>query len=207
MIDSSIPLGNDMEAREAMFTKFSHLLRHDLTDPHGYSSELKGDNPDTSNCTPTIADISYGGAEFSRTQARPFTTNYGDDKDYATGGFVDTLYRPILNTTEGGNPDTAEGFVKLDSGKPRMSLVDPDFVKGLADILTFGAQKYEADNWKLLDRKELYRYKDALLRHMYAYLGGELTDEESGRPHLDCVAFNLMALRYFEHGAGFNKGG
>lgn len=169
MIDSSIPLGDDMEAREAMFTKFSRRLRHGLTDPHDYSSELKGNNPDTSNCTPTIEDISYGEAAFSR--------------------------------------NTTEGFMKFDSDKPRMSLVDPDFIKGLADILTFGAQKYEADNWKLLDRKELYRYKDALLRHMYAYLGGELTDEESGRPHLDCVAFNLMALRYFEHGAGFNKGG
>ena len=93
-------------------------------------------------------------------------------------------------------------FIKADSSKTRMSLIDPDFIIGLADILTHGAEKYAADNWKLIDPSELYRYKDALLRHLYAYLSGELIDQDSGRPHLDCVAFNVMALRYFEHGQG-----
>lgn len=90
-------------------------------------------------------------------------------------------------------------FIKADIGKPRMSLVEPKFIEGLANILTFGAQKYDANNWKLLPKDQLWRYKDSLLRHMNAYLSGELIDPESGMPHLDHVSCNIMFLRYFEH--------
>lgn len=89
-------------------------------------------------------------------------------------------------------------FIKADSGKTRVSLVEPDFIKGVADILTFGATKYEANNWKKLPTSELYRYKDALMRHLLQYLSGEYLDVESGKPHLDHVACNIMFLKHFE---------
>jgi hypothetical protein len=95
---------------------------------------------------------------------------------------------------------TESGFIKHDSGKNMLSLIDPDFVLGIGEILTFGAAKYEKNNWQ--KNTDLDRYKDSTLRHMYAYLNGELIDPESGKPHLDHIATNIMFLRYFEHGKG-----
>ena len=95
---------------------------------------------------------------------------------------------------------TTKPFMKFDSGKLMFSLVDPDFITGLTEILTFGAHKYAKNNWQL--NTDLDRYKDALLRHLYSYLSGELIDPESGKPHLDHIACNLMFIRYFEHGKG-----
>jgi hypothetical protein len=88
------------------------------------------------------------------------------------------------------------GFIKNDTGKNRISLIDPEFILLLGNILTFGAEKYEADNWKKCD--DISRYKDALLRHIYSYLAGEKVDPESGMSHLGHAAFGLMCLNYFE---------
>lgn len=90
-------------------------------------------------------------------------------------------------------------FIKADNGKSMVSLVEPQFVLGIGKILTFGAAKYDRNNWKQLPTSELYRYKDAAYRHFLAYLDGELIDPESGQPHLDHLACNVMFLRYFEH--------
>ena len=37
--------------------------------------------------------------------------------------------------------------MKFDTDKPMMDLVRPEFVQGVAYVLTFGAQKYAAHNW------------------------------------------------------------
>ena len=34
---------------------------------------------------------------------------------------------------------------KFDKGKPMMSLVEPDFIKGIAEVMTMGAEKYSID--------------------------------------------------------------
>lgn len=88
-------------------------------------------------------------------------------------------------------------FMKFDSDKPMMSLVEPQFIVDLAKIVTFGAKKYEKDNWKLCENSD--RYKDALLRHIFAYLQGEKIDPESGLPHLSHAACNLMFLHYLDN--------
>lgn len=89
-------------------------------------------------------------------------------------------------------------FKKNDSNKIMMSLVEPMFVEGVAEVLTFGAKKYERDNWKQLEYKDLYRLKDSLLRHTYAYLDGEYFDEESTLEHLKHMATNIMMILYHE---------
>ena len=92
-----------------------------------------------------------------------------------------------------------EEFIKHDTGKPMMSLVEPSFIRGLADVLTFGANKYEKNNWKLADSVEGQdRIKDAMLRHIYKYLDGQEFDDETGFSHLYHAAFGLMALSYFD---------
>lgn len=89
-------------------------------------------------------------------------------------------------------------FKKNDVEKVRVSLVEPGFIYGTAKVLTFGANKYEVNNWKELPENELYRYKDALMRHLLAYLAGENIDPDSGLLHLDHIACNTMFLRHFE---------
>ena len=89
-------------------------------------------------------------------------------------------------------------FQKFDLGKTRLSLIEPNFIEGVGKVLTFGAEKYAANGWQNLPKEELYRYKDAMLRHIMAYLKGEYADPESGIPHLDHAATNIMFLKYFE---------
>lgn len=89
-------------------------------------------------------------------------------------------------------------FKKDDGGKPRLSLVEPEYIIGTAKILTFGAEKYGKNNWKTAKGDDVERYNDALLRHLYAYLGGERLDPESGQPHLHHVSCNLMFLDHFD---------
>lgn len=88
-----------------------------------------------------------------------------------------------------------DGGLKYDNGKLLMSLIDPKFVQGVAEVLTFGASKYAPNSWKTVpDAKR--RYEDALLRHTYKYLEGELYDEESNLEHLKHMACNIMFLLY-----------
>lgn len=90
-----------------------------------------------------------------------------------------------------------EQFMKADAGKNMLSLIDPHFVILLGEILSFGAQKYSPNNWQLCE--DTSRYKDALLRHLYAYLSGEQLDKESGMSHLGHATFGLMCLNYFDN--------
>ena len=87
-------------------------------------------------------------------------------------------------------------FIKYDNSKNMLSLIEPKFIEGLGQVLTYGANKYAKDNWKKCN--DLDRYHDALLRHLYAYLGGEENDSESGLSHLDHISANVMFIRYFK---------
>ena len=89
-------------------------------------------------------------------------------------------------------------FMKNDLDKPRVSLIEPQFILGLAAVLTFGAKKYEAHNWKKMTASDIPRVKDSLLRHTLAYLGGEQLDPESDLPHLHHMTCNIMFLDYFD---------
>lgn len=85
-----------------------------------------------------------------------------------------------------------EVAVKFDGEKPRMDLLDPLALEGLAKVLTFGAQKYAAHNW----RKGLAntRLIAAMLRHLFAIMRGEDIDPESGLPHIDHVGCCWMFM-------------
>lgn len=87
--------------------------------------------------------------------------------------------------------------LKYDSAKVRLDLVEPNFICGIGDVLTFGAKKYKADSWKRLeDGRD--RYYAAAMRHLMAYRSGEVLDEETGLSHLHHAATNLMFLAYYE---------
>ena len=86
---------------------------------------------------------------------------------------------------------------KNDQGKNRLDLIEPQFIEGVGEVLTFGAQKYEPNNWQNVEDPE-DRYYAAALRHLMAWRKGETTDEESGLSHLKHAATNLMFLLHFE---------
>jgi len=85
--------------------------------------------------------------------------------------------------------------LKHDQGKPRMDLLDPDALTELSKVLTFGAQKYDAHNW----RKGINysRIIAAAMRHMNAILGGEDIDPETGLLHAAHVMCNMQFLIAF----------
>mgnify|MGYP007046844069 CR=1 FL=1 len=88
------------------------------------------------------------------------------------------------------------GGRKFDGGKPQYGLLPPLALRATVDVLTFGAEKYEPDNWKFVpDSKR--RYFDAMQRHLWAYKEGESIDPESGMHHLAHAMCCLMFL--YEH--------
>lgn len=93
--------------------------------------------------------------------------------------------------------------MKYDAGKPRMDLLldgCPHALLRISDVLTFGAQKYAAHSWHTVEEGRS-RYKAALLRHLTAHASGELTDAESGLPHLAhaaCCALFILELEQRE---------
>jgi hypothetical protein len=89
-----------------------------------------------------------------------------------------------------------EGGRKFDGNKLEYGLLPPLALKATVDVLTFGAQKYERDNWKKVpDSKR--RYFDALQRHLWAWKEGEQNDPESNKHHLAHAMCCLMFL--YEH--------
>jgi hypothetical protein len=88
------------------------------------------------------------------------------------------------------------GGRKFDGNKLEFGLLPPLALEATVDVLTFGAQKYERDNWKRVpDSKR--RYYDALQRHLWAWKKGEILDPESGKHHLAHAMCCLMFL--YEH--------
>jgi len=86
---------------------------------------------------------------------------------------------------------------KHDTGKLRYSLVPPIALEAIADVLTFGAEKYAPNSWQgVINGKE--RYTDALYRHLEAYRAGEKSDPDSGKSHLAHALTNISFLLHFE---------
>lgn len=94
------------------------------------------------------------------------------------------------------------GGRKFDGGKLRYGLIPPLAQAEMVKVLTFGAEKYEPDNWKKVPDSKT-RYFDALERHVWAWKMGEEIDPESGIHHLAhamcCLAF------LYEHDVKYSK--
>ena len=89
-------------------------------------------------------------------------------------------------------------IVKADAGKPMLTLVPRQIIEDIAYVRMFGVAKYkDPDNWKRVD---IQRYRDAMFRHMIAYLDDPYgVDEESGLSHLSHLACNVAFLCALEH--------
>lgn len=164
-----IEVGNIVKLRDGRLGKITQL---DLSHRTGY---------------PVIIDI-IG----SYTLEGKFSIYYDEEH---TSDIVDWNYKETVKDILNNTPDTT-GFIKHDNGKPLVSLVEPDFILGLAEVMTQGAKEYGRDNWK--ECEEPHRYLDALLRHTLSYWKGDKIDDKSGKSHLFHIAFNAMALHYLD---------
>lgn len=82
--------------------------------------------------------------------------------------------------------------IKHDAGKPRVDLLDPEFLLEMGRVMEFGAQEYGAHNWKKgIAYSRLY---GALQRHALGFWKGEPIDRESGLKALAHTAINAMML-------------
>lgn len=103
----------------------------------------------------------------------------------------DTWVLRNTNSTGGSAPTG----LKYDQDKPRMDLLDPDALEGLAQVLTFGAKKYAEHNWR--GGISYSRLIAAIHRHLAAIQRGEDIDSESGLLHVDHLGCCWMFLSYF----------
>jgi hypothetical protein len=87
-----------------------------------------------------------------------------------------------------------KGGRKFDGDKLQYGLIPPLALRETVKVLTYGAEKYEPDNWRRVPDGQR-RYFDAAQRHLWAYKEGEMHDPETGVNHLAhalcCIMFML----------------
>jgi len=103
--------------------------------------------------------------------------------------------RIYITNTEGTGMNKTTG-IKHDQEKVNMALLSPIALEKIAQVMTFGAKKYSANNWR--GGFAWTRPAAAALRHIYAWLGGEDKDPETGISHLAHASCCLMFLLEFE---------
>lgn len=114
------------------------------------------------------------------------------------GEIVKFIERDLDAEMEGHRERMEAGGLKLDEGKARWDLMSPVLLTGIAKVLTFGAVKYSDRNWE--KGIKFGRCFAALMRHLWAWWGGQKTDEETGYSHLHHAGCCLMFLSHFEDG-------
>jgi hypothetical protein len=110
--------------------------------------------------------------------------------------------KPLIGTDfNQGTVATTDVAIKLDNGKPPMSLIPRCANEAEAEVLGFGAVKYDAHNW----RKGFAwsRLINSAMRHLMAFADGEDVDPETGFSHIAhlrcCTGF---LLEHIKHGLG-----
>ena len=86
---------------------------------------------------------------------------------------------------------------KDDQTKPRWDLLPLDATASIVDVLTFGAEKYAPENWRLVPNG-YDRYFAAAMRHLVAARKGNQYDDETGLPHLAHAACCLLFMLELE---------
>ena len=85
---------------------------------------------------------------------------------------------------------------RFDHGKARYDLIPGDALYELAKVCTYGASKYDDQNWR--KGMSWSRCFGPLMRHAWAFWRGESIDKESGCHHLAMAAWNCLALIVYE---------
>jgi len=107
-----------------------------------------------------------------------------------------TEIKKYIRTKEESAQLNKEIAARFDEGKLRYELIPSYALEQLAKVYTYGAQKYDKDNW----RKGLHWLQTigSLLRHVYAWKKGETLDQESNCHHLSMAVWNCFSLMSYE---------
>jgi len=125
-------------------------------------------------------------AAFDVEPTEPWFDDFGDT-DELTKCIPTKEWKDIIEKA-----DVSQVGIKFDGDKPRYDLEQVLATEEIMKVLTYGANKYSADNWRLVPDFER-RYYSAARRHIAAYMRGELIDPESGLSHL---AHAITCLNY-----------
>lgn len=102
----------------------------------------------------------------------------------------------LKETTNDDPSKIGTGAIKYDAGKPCVwrGLIEyfPRAGMAVAEISTFGANKYAWAGWEKVD-DGVARYSDAMARHMLKEAMGEEIDPDSGLLHAAHTAWGAMA--------------
>lgn len=85
-----------------------------------------------------------------------------------------------------------KGAIKFDQEKVKLSLIPVKPLLELGRLMTFGAKKYSAHNWR--NGMTYSRAMDALERHFMMFKDGEDFDKESTMHHLAAVMFYCCVI-------------
>jgi len=85
---------------------------------------------------------------------------------------------------------------KYDENKPRYDLIPAIPLGKLAEVYTLGANKYAPRDWE--NGITWGRIFAAMMRHAWAWWGGEQKDPKDGQHHLASVAWCAFALIEYE---------
>lgn len=86
--------------------------------------------------------------------------------------------------------------LRYNHGKVRVDLIPPEWVWGLAQVMTRGAIKYETRNW---ERGMSWSHcLGSCLRHVFKFVCGERFDQETGCHHMALAAWNCLALMSYD---------
>ena len=85
---------------------------------------------------------------------------------------------------------------KFDDGKSSWSLLPVESMRELVRVYDIGAKKYDRENWR--KGMEWRRLFDAMMRHAWAWWGGEKRDPVDGQHHLASVAWCALSLMWYE---------
>lgn len=127
----------------------------------------------------------------------------------ATHVTVDTVLGALKEASNVEMP--IKGAVRYDTDKPKMELISPLAMIGLAKVLTKGAKKYASHNWR--KGMDWSRCIGSLERHLAAFKMGYDWDidpncdgckkndckNHTGERHVDQIQCNAMFLSEYSH--------
>lgn len=101
--------------------------------------------------------------------------------------------KPYTTKDSGKRVSFNSGFQRdVNNGKPRYDLIPHEMLTRLAELMARGAEKYNANNWRLATtEEEIQRFKESAYRHFIQWFRGD-TDED----HAAAVQFNINAYEW-----------
>lgn len=161
-------------------TVVSDLAREALSDLHPHHPEWH---------PPFLSG--WGHSEI-RESARPVVTPVDDPivVPVSDGAYDGDRFVPYSESP--GRQIFGSGGIKDNRGKAPIDLLPSRPLVAIAEVLAFGAHKYQPHNWRRgLPWPDTY---SSLQRHLLAWNNGEDLDEETGKSHLAHAGCQLMFL-------------